>query len=443
MNFLRLFSLFALAALSVGCAKNHDSNSDDSLPVHATMSLEEAQNVARNAVVSCETSCNPAVGMLSMAGRFEGTWGAAQCTASLVGPDLAVTNGHCIPDDIAVAGTDCSERIWINFPDSGDQPEYERQLRCSRVLYRRRDENIHGADLAYIRLEHSSKRPPLTISRAGFADGQQYEVEKVNPVTYPDRIGGMLNRTSCRAIFDTMVYEGALDSRSLSTLLTDCLVIPGNSGSPVIAGDGSVHGVLYAFMKKDLIHDQLVQKGMQVPDTSEIADLNLASNFACLVDPSDFGGSNLPPNCAQLTTLEAQNKTLFHQHLNQNLSSRVEDLLVTNASDQPNLLAYRWALDNPAFDSAQESDLGLPTCVLPNRAASLTNQKVPVKRPEFTLQAKVNRYLEPDFQLSWGGFSSTEEDFLLSGSANLGNLSLSLLDSGDRVEKNIAVSTCR
>lgn len=113
-----LLGLTILAALS-SCAKEKSTTptAEGAATAKAYIvpaeNLAVAQMMAKGAVVTCApgSNCSPTVGLLSFAMQD----GAAQCTASLVAPDIIATNAHCVPDDLQAAGSSCKNRMWMNF----------------------------------------------------------------------------------------------------------------------------------------------------------------------------------------------------------------------------------------------------------------------------------------------------------------------------------------
>src|SRR6185437_11450194 len=94
------FGVIALAMFAItGCDYMFgDLYSHGDIYYYETQTPADAQKMARNATVECGQlgACPPSIGLLS------GNMGAVayQCTAFLVAPQIAVTNSHCIPQEL-------------------------------------------------------------------------------------------------------------------------------------------------------------------------------------------------------------------------------------------------------------------------------------------------------------------------------------------------------
>ena len=205
-RFFPLFITFLLFT-ALGCAKDKRaavtstpsstlSSNDPCTAINCQQAtppeLNATQRLAKNVQVSCkENDCDPSVGLLSIVDKGETAWSAGQCTASLIGSDILVTNGHCIPNDLAKEGSSCLNRLWITFPNDPNHPEYDRQIDCGQILFRKKEGGTEGSDYAYIKLARPSNRPVLRQSIEGFENETLYRLHKFNPIRMPGGIGGM------------------------------------------------------------------------------------------------------------------------------------------------------------------------------------------------------------------------------------------------------------
>ncbi len=394
---------------------------------HENKIFLEAQKIARNIQITCRNNeCNPSVGLLSAVIKIESIniktdkiqigWTSGQCSASLMSADILVTNGHCIPRDLHKAGSDCRGRLFITFPDEAGHKEYDRQIGCSRVLLRHKDPNFDGSDYAYIKLERATNRPPLRMSREGFEHGKTYHLNKVNPLrgvvdsSGNKMIAGEFEREACQALHDTAVFDQPLNKQSYSQLLVDCKVIPGNSGSPVLADDGTLRGVAYAFLRKDLLVGLYGQNGSKLPEESELADLNLVSNFACLKDPEDVEGRALPAACAGYADRLRAAKAQAEAQKLEKLKPGARKLIKENQGKHAFIPAFNWTLRTSQSPQTGTIGVGLPECVNPAPAKSLLGKRTKFLRPLFYVQAEYDRYIHAsNYKVTWGGFSDSEE----------------------------------
>lgn len=376
-----------------------------------------AQVAAQNVKLGCgKEGCHPSVGLLSFVDDPEVMdpvtrqvkkmgWGASQCTASLVAPDILVTNGHCVPKDLRKEESPCAGRMWITFGADPRHPGYDRQLGCAKVIYAEKSAEI---DYAYLQLERASNRPQLRLSREGIEHEKIYHLHKVNPVLVRGGLGGVYEKAACRALQDTAVFDYRLSSQTHIQLLTDCAVIPGNSGGSVVGADGTVRGVAMSFLKKKDLHADMVKNGSRGPKSpDDLAHLNLMTNFPCLKEPGKLADSDLPEACdgyndrlqaalraaaaAKAVKLNPISTALIRQH----------------GGARADLAAFRWTLFFMSLPGTGPVAFGTPECVA-SPAASLFGKKTPLYRPRFYVTAEYDRYARAsNYGLVWGGFEKS------------------------------------
>jgi len=253
--------------------------------------LEHAISIAKTATVRCAegATCSPSIGLLSFALETN----AAQCTATLVAPDIVATNAHCVPDELQKAGASCQGRIWMNFAKN-DNAAFETQIDCAEVLIAEGAKGEDVADYAFLRLSKASARPFLRVSRRGIKDGEQIRVEKVDPVK-GEGATGIQHEVTCVAVQHTILADFNSD-RDPVPLLADCEARGGNSGSALRASDGTVLGVLYSVLDTKNLPQAFADKGMTVP--GPFGPLNLGSNYACLKLPEALNAGAPDAACA-------------------------------------------------------------------------------------------------------------------------------------------------
>ncbi len=370
-----------------------------------------AQDRARNVNLSCKNGqCHPSVGLLSMVSLGEDGWAAEQCTASLIGPDLLVTNSHCIPEDLSEPGSACDGRMWISFGADPEHPNYDHQIGCAKVLFQNKTLGFNGSDYAYIQLQHASNRPTLRPSRAGFAASRDYSLHKVNPKRMPGGVAGEMEKVTCRTMYDSAIFPAPLNAKSPTMLFTDCSVIPGNSGAPIFAEDGSVRGVIYAFLKKPEMFGILHKNGSRVPSPEEMAALNVGSNFACLNGPGDTSGASVPRACPGPSSFAAAKQENDAKILAP-LHDRAQKILATKQKGKMEIAAFRWGLQISDSDESGNLAFGVPACVRVSEAHDLLGVTRDIHRPVFFLKVNYDKYLRAlDRALVWAGFADAKEE---------------------------------
>ncbi len=257
-----------------GSNSNSGYQPDSRIP---TNSPEDALSGALRTSVFCTSAeCNPSVGMYIVTDGSD----LGACTASLIGDSLAVTNTHCIPDDLRAAGSDCSNRIFIFFP--GMPGRASERADCAEVIH---TTNISSKrvmpDVAFIRLKAKPSRPVLGFSGDGFEASKVYHVEKVNPIQNRDELAftGELTNADCRAVYATEYTPATKGPGSPVIAFGDCEIEHGNSGSPILDDLGRIHGVIQAMASGFLggtRYDDFEKKPMKV---------GMGTNLGCVNQP--------------------------------------------------------------------------------------------------------------------------------------------------------------
>ncbi len=163
--------------------------------------------------------------------RFREQGIGAFCTGALVGEDLIMTAGHCVPAQAACDGMKIVFGYAIAAPGAsapasiGAADVYS----CKRILTRAETNN--GPDYALIRLDRKvSGRRPLGINRTGNLKEGSKVLVIGHPIGLPLKIAGSaaVRYVSPRGYF-----------------VTDLDTFGGNSGSPVFnAATGLIEGIL-------------------------------------------------------------------------------------------------------------------------------------------------------------------------------------------------------
>ena len=385
---LRLSFTILLALCLVSCGDRKKQSAENPVEEIPAMNLAQAKEIAQNASMVCAdpSDCPLAVGMLTGAT----TEGAYQCTASLVSEDIAITNSHCIPNDLKIPSSDCRDRIWITF-DPG-HPEFETRLGCDSVIFAsEEDSNISTPDYAYIRLAKKSLRPPLKISRAGFQDGELYQLHKVNPVKEPGLAKGSLQTVNCKAIYHSAITDFFNNPYSSVAMVADCFVIKGNSGGPLLAADGTLRGVVSSILKKT---EYIKEAGLANTKETDLADMNMVANLACLATYDDIWQKNLPKDCKNLERFAESEKKQAESIRFKTLKKLIDESMLAQ-NENPVVRSIRWnflsSKKNESGGLSPDSKLiGAPECVK-KTIGKTTSQEI--KRPIWKFTEKLDAYL--------------------------------------------------
>jgi hypothetical protein len=398
----------------VACAKKQKNFSNPIFTI-PTESLSEAQTIASNPVVKCEdgrNKCDPAVGMLTMATEES----SGVCSATLVGPDLAITNSHCIPKDLKERGSNCKNRIWLSFPTDPAHPEYDPQVRCSQVLLAtdigEEDGDSVLPDVAFLRLERKVNRPSLSLSRAGFKDNDSVSITRVDPSFHSKKAHGHLRSMACKTIFGTSILPEANQRLSDLMIFSDCRVIQGNSGSAIRGSDGAVLGVIQAFFNTSGMSERLKTRGYQMLDDT-IDHINVGTSLACLADLPIAQAIN--PACASRLTQE-ENEDLIAAERNNKLNREFQALV----QKKLNLSEISWDAEPiRRMESRWDSSLGksvdilrhyldpVPYCVNPEKLTASKLKKA-LNIPRFEMVRGVDRYTRQSISVRETDLSTQE-----------------------------------
>ncbi|MCO5143864.1 MAG: S1 family peptidase [Oligoflexia bacterium] len=350
-RFFPILVLLSLTVILVSCAKEKSSSKTVESPIYKipTTSLEAAVRIASNASPKCakgSDDCSLSVGLLTYATSD----GAAQCTASLVAPNIILTNTHCVPDDLKKANSSCSGRMWMNFIQASG---YDSKLECDRVLFAsdKRDGKIE-ADYAYIKLAKSSNRPYFEMSREGFSDNELVHLYKMNPISAANGFSGELKKVVCRTVMDSLLPKKFDVQSNTSSVVTfaDCQVIPGNSGGPIVGASGKVKGVIFALLRVQANIENLARYGINSTSTTH-RYMSLGTNLRCLKDKSLYDSATSDcSNEAIEQSLESA-RSIYNQ---KQLEANTEIQKVV--SEKPELAAFKWTFKPKTFTKNANAD---------------------------------------------------------------------------------------
>jgi hypothetical protein len=177
-----------------------------------------------------------------------------------------------------------------------------------------------------------------------------------------------------------------------------------------------MRGVVYAYVDKAFMRSRFAQHGSTVPALDLIADLNVASNFACLTLPGDPEGHNLPPACANLTERIDQERALERNQLEAALKPAVQKLITAEAAGHPDILGFGWNIASTNTIQAIGAVVQVvPGCVNRNAVERLAGTEFKIYRPFFYLRATYDQYLRAvNSSPIWAGFATTAENLRLS-----------------------------
>jgi hypothetical protein len=231
---LRILLLLSLAVLMSACGRPEGKKlSIQKIPI----TPEQMALIIANQTITCSDPSFCPEGIARMFSiNFEDSNESTTCSAFLVEPDLVMTNTHCVHGRDMDLEKICSGLYFV-FPGQGST--YSAQ--CSNIIWsnRRQTSRINyrsgDNDFALIRLDRNMPFTPFTIRFGGLKPDS-----KVFPVVV-DQMGGYnarITKLECQA-------ERLVEKFGVAKL-SNCPVISGNSGSPVLDENQNVVGIIFA-----------------------------------------------------------------------------------------------------------------------------------------------------------------------------------------------------
>ena len=233
---LLLFILFSM--LFVACDQKNQQND--------TISQRKLQKKKFSFDSCYYKNCPSFVGGL----LYESGSSLKGCSASLIGPSQVLTNAHCIPEDIAEAGSDCDGRVRVVFPKTKDHPS--ESFHCERILSIASDYNKNepdSPDWAVLELDGVSSRKPVAFRRDGIEPKEPVTIYKVDFNTDKSMMRGRIVKTNCLANSGHLLSTNFIGPISALFNVNNCnpALEQGNSGSAVLDRQGRLVG-LFSFI---------------------------------------------------------------------------------------------------------------------------------------------------------------------------------------------------
>jgi hypothetical protein len=178
------------------------------------------------------------VGMVVFPGADE----PERCTGTLVAPDLVLTAGHCLDPRARRPGD--TDDGFVAFPESGPYPaRWHRVVEVVSVATGVGEEVLRE-DYAVIRLEDATVRPTAPIAAEGPAPGSIVTVALITPhPIYATQ--HRLETRLCRVADGSAARDALGPDAERVGWLSECPILPGNSGSPVLDRDGRIRALVH------------------------------------------------------------------------------------------------------------------------------------------------------------------------------------------------------
>jgi hypothetical protein len=356
----------------------------------------------------------PEPSALLMFSVYDGkTFNAHQCSASLIGPDAILTNSHCIPDAIKYRNPkkktglkknySCSKWIVAHFPDNSQTRDLGGGLTqfnssyvdCEKVIFASNNDAPDpvgfnfSQDYAIIKLAKPvTDREFLKPEFDGIDANQMLYTYSYDP----QQGGGEFKKKECKAIEKSILISKSKYPITQNILMADCVVIKGNSGSPVVDANGVLRGALWGRPGNE---DQLKQT-YNVPD---MTTFTYVSSVSCMNVP---GYIVAPPSmdCEVIADgLRGTGPTDVFK-------AKYDGSFVDTASNIPAAQFFKYKVGKKIMPkNSHQKYLGEPVCI-----DDLEGFKTFLQGPNamsgkfsltfFDMTPKYNRYLQREFELS-------------------------------------------
>ena len=209
---------------------------------------------------------------------------ATLCTATLIAPDLILTNSHCFDDTDLSPGDLCQTTKFIFADKSAGGPD---RVACKEIVSKSTliDGNFNQPDDMVIRLDHPLTRQAATVSRAGL---RQHEVLTLHKIDADMKRGnGVVHVDHCEILQGTVFIPASLHDTDPVMITRDCDIRDGNSGSPLTDDKGQVAAIAFASVDHDPdIEKANAMRGDLIDEQAEKAKMAHVTNLACVDLPA-------------------------------------------------------------------------------------------------------------------------------------------------------------
>jgi V8-like Glu-specific endopeptidase len=349
-----IFLLILAPILLFSCSEKKSSSEGESLVREIpTKNEAHAFELIKEANLKCEGfECIEGVGMF-MATRSNAL---LTCTAFLIEDDIVATNSHCLPAVVKDLPDLCASKIQILFPEG--KSFSEEKIACKELLGFSERPNAISPDLALIKLERKTQRKPVPVSRLGIFSGSKHTAIKVNP---GNGASGILVKQDCTLVEKN--YRLPVFDNPLSKIFVtgDCPSQAGNSGAPLLNGNGEAVGIFQA----DLPYSDQQKKAWQpyLLQGETFSPLAVGTNLFCLESNTRFLWNQ---NCDPIDDEAIERPRItdfdFSKELNSYLQNIPQDTFEWKSVKKTKTLESREKISPRCFHKffSQEKEFELP-----------------------------------------------------------------------------------
>jgi V8-like Glu-specific endopeptidase len=272
MNFIPLIASLMMLLLLTACGKGGKSSADKKIKLSPEMM---AQIMANQEIKCAEAAFCPEGIVRIFTVNYDDAAKSSNCTGFLIGPDLVMTNSHCVYAGKINLEKTC-ERIHFAF---ATRYGHTYQARCEEIIWRDPRQNGSSTynegdkDFALVKIDRYVPVKPLRLDKKELPVGS-----KVHPVVidHIDLYTARLVKLDC-------FVDESVESSGL-VRLSKCPVIGGNSGSAIVDDNGNVVAILFAS------NDPNVKKATDpLPYRKQATSFNLGFAFSMTFVESILG----------------------------------------------------------------------------------------------------------------------------------------------------------
>ena len=218
-----------------------------------------------------------------------GGWGV--CTGYMIAENKIMTNSHCIPP--LKKKESCEGKLFFLVKSSNGQVKRGCKQIINNSKYSPNSEM--KPDYAMVEVDKPVSAQTFEISRDGIDEKLEYTVNSFDIKAYLNQYYAHFRTSTCRPDAFTRAGNYA-DIRSTIVPLRDgdtkdCIVIPGNSGSPLVSPNGQVVGTVF----RSVVEPRFIAK---------IGRLVIATNFSCLKLGDPELDASISPECEKFLKSE-------------------------------------------------------------------------------------------------------------------------------------------
>lgn len=243
--------------------------------------------------------------------------GDKHCTGFLINNQTLLTAASCLPEDLrGNPGADCSNRVFILFPETNGHPELRAE--CGSIGYASEVDDAHPAfikeNYARINLANPIPRDSLAISNEGVVRAKDkkfisWRVSSENGAANHS----IIKKYECDVLEETYGNPLAKGRFFPNPTIGNCTyynefgvrteeatLYRGNLGAPIISSSGHVVGIVGEDMMsageyQKLANDGFIHIKNQTQTFEDLKIMKFATNMACI--PEFVGSNNVPAEC--------------------------------------------------------------------------------------------------------------------------------------------------